>query len=135
MRARGFWILILLTGLIAFIAGCSQNDVYEHAMEYKEMTENRLKEVSEGVETKAGQLPETEEIMKAGTRYLSDASKKVGIYIIVGSVIIGVLLLIICSRTHAIRLYKAAWLVFLIGIPVIVAVGIYGLAFLASWFL
>lgn len=132
--------IIIFMCFAAFLTGCSQEEIYRHAVEYQKETVQKLSESSnragtymdDSLEDMDGWLDDT---AKEGSKYLSDASKKAGIFIIVGSLSVGVLLLILCSRTKTVKLYKTAWMVFIIGIPALTIVAIYGLAFLAGWFM
>jgi len=139
-RKRKLLLLCLLTAYILLCSGCSQEDMYEHAKQYEENTRDKIAEMSDNAPKNIeGNLQNMEDALDdAGattSKYLSDASKKAGIWIVVGSEIIGIIMVIITSKTSAIKLYKMAWMVFIIGIPVITVVSIYGLAFLASWFM
>lgn len=130
----------LLAIYLVFCSACSQEEMYEHAKKYEENTREKLEEMSDNapgaIEDGVKSMEEVVDNATAtSSKYLSDMSKKAGIWIIVGSEIIGILMVIITSRTSAIKLYKVAWMVFIIGIPVMTIVAIYGLAFLASWFM
>ena len=134
-----FGSMIFMTCMILVLAGCSES-TYEHAKQYEEQSLSTLKEMSARAPTEIGEgidgLEENVDRMAAsGTRYLSKKSKQAGIWIIVGSLLIGVIMVIITGRTSAIKLYKIAWMVFILGIPIITVVSIYGLALLAGWFM
>ncbi len=134
------FIVISVMLIMAFaMSGCSE-DTYEHAKQYQEQSLSTLKDISAQAPIEAGEgiehLEENMDRMAAtGTKYLSDKSKQVGIWIMIASALIGIILVIITKDTSAIKIYKIAWMVFIIGIPVITFISIFGLAILASWFM
>lgn len=136
---------LLKTGIVMFLilcvfTACSQEEIYQHALEYADSSRAALQEASnaEG-RILDGNLENAEQEMEklagSGTKFLSDTSKAAGIYVIAGSVIIGIILAFLSAKASAIKLYKMAWFVFIIGIPCVTIILIYGLAFLASWFM
>lgn len=140
MRKKIAFSIVALIWCLFSLTGCSQEEMYEHAKNYEENTRQQIQELADkGPQKIEGDLRDMEEAMDEasakGTKYLSDASKKAGIWIIIGSEIVGIIMVIITSKTSAIKLYKMAWMVFIIGIPIMTILAIYGLAFLASWFM
>lgn len=139
-KRKLIFLIVAMVLCLTALSGCSQEEMYEHAKNYEENTRQQLQEMSDNAPQQIeGDLKDIEDAMDEasakGTKYLSDASKKAGIWIIIGSEIVGIIMVIITSKTSAIKLYKMAWMVFIIGIPVMTVIAIYGLAFLASWFM
>ncbi len=136
---KSFIVISVMLIMVFAMSGCSE-DTYEHAKQYQEQSLSTLKDISAQAPKEAGEglehLEENMDRMAAnGTSYLSNKSKQVGMWIIIASELIGIILVIITKQTSAIKIYKIAWMVFIIGIPCITLVSIYGLAFLASWFM
>lgn len=142
MKLKKKLVLISMLVFTLLFSACSQQDVYEHAKSYEENSRKKIEEIANGAPQHIeGELQSIESVMDQtaadGSRYLSGASKRAGIWIIVGSEIIGIIMILVLknTKTTAIKIYKVAWMVFIIGIPVITLVTIYGLAFMASWFM
>lgn len=138
IQRRILWIvLFFLFSLV--MAGCSQEEIYNRAVSNSRSAQQLIKDAGNedivvGSGSLEGAMQTVDEAIAAGTGYMSNVSKKAGIYIIVGSEVVGILLFIISSRTTSIKLKKSAVLVFILGIPLITIIAIYGLAILAGWF-
>jgi len=137
-RHRILWGILFLLFSIT-VAGCSQEEIYNRAVSNSQNARQLIRDAGhEAIVVGSGSLEgaaqAVDEAIAAGTGYMSNASKKAGVYIIVGSEIIGILLFIVSSRTNSIKLKKSAVMVFILGIPSMTIVAIYGLAILAGWF-
>jgi len=136
---RGIIQIALFFMLSFMLAGCSQEEIYNHAVNNSIYAQQLIKDAGNGdIVVGSGTLEGTtqavDDAIAAGTGYMSNASKEAGIYIIAGSEIIGIILFIISSRTRSIKLKKSAIMVFILGIPLMIITVIYGLAILAGWF-
>lgn len=132
-------LLVIFFMLSLMLVGCSQEEIYNHAVNNSMSAQQLIRDAGNGdIVVGSGSLEgvaqAVDDAIAAGTGYMSNASKQAGIYIIVGSEIIGIILFIISSRTSSIKLKKSAIMVFILGIPLMVIVTIYGLAILAGWF-
>lgn len=132
-------LLVIFFMLSLMLVGCSQEEIYNHAVNNSMSAQQLIRDAGNGdIVVGSGSLEgaaqAVDDAIAAGTGYMSSASKQAGIYIIVGSEIIGIILFIISSRTSSIKLKKSAIMVFIIGIPLMTIVAIYGLAILAGWF-
>ena len=129
-----------LTLLCLLLSGCTRDEVFERAKRNAEGAADSLKRLGdEGPRGWGGaNASEVEENARAlaakGTGKLSEASKKAGAVVIVCSEVIGILLYVVSSRAKAIKLKKSAIMTFIVGIPALTVVSVYGLAFLATWF-
>lgn len=132
-------LLVIFFMLSLMLVGCSQEEIYNRAVNNCTSAQQLIRDAGNGdIVVGSGSLEgaaqAVDDAIAAGTGYMSNASKQAGIYIIVGSEIIGIILFIISSRTSSIKLKKSAIMVFILGIPLMVIVTIYGLAILAGWF-
>lgn len=132
-------LLVIFFMLSLMLVGCSQEEIYNRAVNNSTSAQQLIRDAGNGdIVVGSGSLEgaaqAVDDAIAAGTGYMSNASKQAGIYIIVGSEIIGIILFIISSRTSSIKLKKSAIMVFIIGIPLMTIVAIYGLAILAGWF-
>lgn len=137
-RRRGLMFIFFLV-MSFMLAGCSREEIYDRALNNSQRAQQLIKDAGNGdIVVGSGSLEgaaqAVDEVIAAGTGYMSNVSKKAGVYIIVGSEIMGIILFIISSRTSSIKLKKSAVMVFILGIPLMVIVTIYGLAILAGWF-
>ena len=132
--------MIAALSLCTLLCGCSKEDVYERARQNANDAVQTIKELGDegpkgGSGASAKEMEENAMALAAeGTGTLSKASKKAGAIIIVTSEAIGILLFIVSSRAKAIKLKKSAIMTFIVGIPALTVVLIYGLALLATWF-
>lgn len=131
-------VVILLMLSIA-LAGCSQEEIYNRALDNCRNAQQLIRDagngdIAVGSGTLEGAGQAVDDALAAGTGYLSDVSKKAGIYVIAGSEIVGILLYIVSSRARSIKLKKTAVMVFILAIPILTVIAIYGLAILAGWF-
>lgn len=132
--------MIAALSLCTLLCGCSKEDVYERARQNANDAVQTIKELGDkgpkgGSGASAKEMEENAMALAAeGTGTLSKASKKAGAIIIVMSEAIGILLFIVSSRAKAIKLKKSAIMTFIVGIPALTVVSIYGLAMLATWF-
>lgn len=132
-----FIVIFLMLSLL--LVGCSQEEIYNRAVNNSMSAQQLIRDAGNGdIAVGSGSLEgvtqAVDDAIAAGTGYMSNASKEAGIYIIVGSEMIGIILFIISSKTSSIKLKKSAIMVFILGIPLITIVAIYGLAILAGWF-
>lgn len=132
--------VLLFLFCVAF-TGCDENvDIYERAAAYEKAQEQKIKEMSEKTYSAVGNSAQSaeealDEVVAGGTKYISKSLNRVGWIVIFVSLLIGGVMTYICSHTAAIRLYRASILIFLIGIPLLMLLLMYGLAFLSSWFM
>lgn len=132
-------LIIISLMLCLVLGGCSQEEIYNHAVNNSINAQQLIRDAGNGdIVVGSGSLEgaaqAVDDAIAAGTGYMSKASKEAGIYIIVGSEIIGIILYIISSKTSSIKLKKSAIMVFILGLPLMTIIAIYGLAILAGWF-
>ncbi len=138
MQHRILWVILFF--LFSFtVAGCSQEEIYNRAVSNSQSARQLIQDAGHedivvGSGSLEGAAQAVDEAIATGTGYMSKVSKKAGVYIIVGSEIMGILLFIVSSRTNSIKLKKSAVMVFILGIPLMTVVAIYGFAILAGWF-
>lgn len=140
MGRRYGGILAAIFFMLCFaLAGCSQEEIYDYAVNNSRNAQQLIRDagngdIDTGTASLEGAAQAVDGALAAGTAYVADASKKAGIYIIVGSEMIGIILYIISSKSKSIKLKKTAIMVFILAIPVMAVIAIYGLAILAGWF-
>lgn len=125
---------------MAMLAGCGEEgSVYEHAQEYRASQQEKLKSMSDNTQAAfaEGTMNVEEAVndtMASGTKYISKTLNRIGGFVIVSSLVIGIILMTILSHTKAIKLFKASIVVFIVTIPITTLLLIYGFAFFYSWF-
>lgn len=134
-----FLLLFLVSCIMVFFSGCTSGEtVYDHLMSY-EATDEELELVSEGklsMEYDRGDFDSDIDYYKyLANFYLSQGTgylKQYAVLIIIISEILGITLLLLFRKSIEIR--RFAVLVFIVGIPVLIILAIYGTAILADSF-
>lgn len=123
MKEKFKRIFLILEGVIflLFSSGCSQvdtqSDLYQHIKNQTEQFSQQT--INQGKYT----LVEL-------AYYITNKLKSTAPFIIIGSIVLGVIFLTLVQKDQATR--KRIIIIFIIGIPVVDLVAILGMAFLAS---
>ena len=140
---RMFFILIVCMGLCLLSACADAESVYDHFSKY-EATDSELKLLSEGKLTMDFYIPTYErgdfesyfDYMKYVVHaYISSGAtvlKEYAVYICVISIFVGVGMFLLARKSIEIR--RVAVMVFIIGIPVLAILAVYGTAIFADCF-
>lgn len=138
MRNIKKYLILLLSVVALVLSGCSQGNIYEHAKDYQ-LTDEELKLLSEeklGVRYDKGDFDTGLDYYQyLAAEYLSRGSSTIrgyAPYIIVISVVIGIVMLLLARKS--IHLRRVAIGFFIIGIPIITYLITYGTAMLADAF-
>jgi hypothetical protein len=138
MRNIKKYLILLLSVVTLVLSGCSQGNIYEHAKDYQ-LTDEELKLLSEeklGVRYDKGDFDTGLDYYQyLAAEYLSRGSSTIRVYapyIIVISVVIGIVMLLLVRKS--IHLRRVAIGFFIIGIPIITYLITYGTAMLADAF-
>ena len=141
-RTMPFLFKLALAALIVLIfSGCSaeSKEIYDSALKYRESMDEKIKDLSDGAQA-SGKLgfENMESAAKSGVSKLSTqvglTLNKIGPIVIGVSLILGIILFAVTKRTAAIKLHQSALTLFIIGIPAVMLILMYGFAFLSSWF-
>lgn len=135
-------LVILLITLL--LTGCaSTNDYYDYAQSYmlsedevRLLTERRLGVEIDGMNLDKSSFDNVSDyyryVASNYASYISDYAKYYGVWIIIFSEALGIILLLLAKRSIQVR--KTAVFVFILAIPILTLVLMYGTAFLADWF-
>ncbi len=122
-------VMLLITGCLT-LTGCTLREAVSEDSDIYQYVKEHTEELQEGT----GQAAEN------GTRRLtqgifsvSDKLKSSAPIIIIGSILIGIILLFLFNNEQGMR--RHAIFVFILGIPIIDLLLVYGTAWLAGWFL
>lgn len=132
-------ILPILAALL-ILPGCSAEEAYDTAKAYEQKTKEQIQQMQDSPPDglPGASFADAEDAVDKGlgdmTLLFSRTARKYAPAAIITSLCTGIVLLYISSKTIFKAAKKCAWGLFIIGIPALIILMVYGSGFLYGWF-